>query len=202
MQLPVILLETERLYLREFRAEDAALLFELDSDPEVMRFITKGQPTPMRQIREEIIPRLLGYYTQSPPRGCWAAHLRANKEFIGWFHLRPDKLEPEEMELGYRLMRKVWGQGLATEGSRALVQRAFAQWPYEKVSARTLLGNLASQRVMQKAGLQFERKFVYPVEMIPEWTETERLGIKYSLTREEYENRSPTGCSGGRPGCQ
>lgn len=188
---PVILLETQRLHLREFRAQDARLLFELDSDPEVMRFITKGQPTPMPQIQQEIMPRLLGYYTQTPPRGCWAAYLRATDEFIGWFHLRPDKLQPEEMELGYRLTRKAWGKGLATEGSRALVQRAFTQWPYEKVSARTLLDNLASQRVMQKAGLRFECRFVYPAEIIPEWTEAERAALKYSLMRTEYHSRNP-----------
>jgi RimJ/RimL family protein N-acetyltransferase len=183
---PGILLQTEHMYLRQFGAQDAPLLFELDSDPEVMRFITKGQATPMRQIEVEILPRLLGYYTQSPPRGCWATHLRATDEFIGWFHLRPDKLQPEEMELGYRLVRRVWGQGLATEGSRALVRRAFTEWNYEKVSARTLSDNLASQRVMQKAGLRFECRFVYPAEMIPEWSETERQAIKYSLRRVEY----------------
>jgi len=191
----VILLRTERLYLRQFRAQDAGLLLELDSDPEVMRFITKGQPTPILQIEQEILPRLLGYYAQSPPRGCWAAHLRANDEFVGWFHLRPDKLQPDEMELGYRLMRAVWGEGLATEGSRALLQRAFTEWAYAKVSARTLLPNLASQRVMQKAGLQFESRFVYPTEMIPEWNETERQAVKYSLTREEYQRRNPEASS-------
>jgi RimJ/RimL family protein N-acetyltransferase len=191
----IIFLQTQRLYLRQFRLQDAPLLFELDSDPEVMRFITKGQPTPMRQIEEEILPRLLGYYTQTPPRGCWAAHLLANGEFIGWFHLRPDKLQPEEMELGYRLKRRVWGQGLATEGSLALVRSAFTELPYEKVSARTLLGNLASQRVMQKAGLQFECHFVYPLELIPEWSETDRQAIKYSLNRGEYQRRKSEACS-------
>lgn len=191
----IIVLQTERLYLRQFRLEDTTLLFELDSDPEVMRFITKGKPTPIRQIEEEILPRLLGYYTQSPPRGCWAAHLLATGEFIGWFHLRPDKLQPEEMELGYRLKRSAWGQGLATEGSQALVQSAFTELPYEKVSARTLLENLASQRVMQKAGLRFECHFIYPLEVIPEWSEAERRAIKYSLTREEFRRRNSKVCS-------
>ena len=100
-----IFLQTQRIYLRQFLLQDAQLLFELDSDPQVMRFITKGKPRPMRQIEEEILPRLIGYCTQTPPRGWWAAHLLANGEFIGWFHLRPDKLQPEEMELGYRLRR-------------------------------------------------------------------------------------------------
>jgi hypothetical protein len=100
-----IFLETERMYFRRFRVEDAQLLFELDSDPEVMRFISKGQPTPLARIQNEFIPRFLDYYKQTPPRGFWAAHLRRNKEFIGWFHLRPDRISPGEMELGYRLKR-------------------------------------------------------------------------------------------------
>src|SRR5512140_2885474 len=104
-----IVLATGRLYLRRFCPHDAPLLFELDSDAEVMRFITKGQPTPLAQIENEILPRVLGYYRKSPPQGCWATHLADGDEFIGWFHLRPDKITPEEMELGYRLKRSAWG---------------------------------------------------------------------------------------------
>jgi len=54
-----VLLETRRLYLRRFHAADARLLFELDNDPEVMRFISKGQPTPLARIENEITPRIL-----------------------------------------------------------------------------------------------------------------------------------------------
>jgi RimJ/RimL family protein N-acetyltransferase len=181
--LDAVLLQTERFYLRPFRADEGGLFFELDSDPEVMHFITKGEPTPLARIENEIMPRVLGYYTQCPPRGVWAAHLSTNDEFIGWFHLRPDKIEPQEMEIGYRLKRSVWGRGLATEGSKALIDRAFKQWGYPKVCARTLLGNLASQRVMQKAGLLFERNFVYGLDIIPDWSEDDRRAVKYSLTR-------------------
>ena len=87
------------------------------------------------------------------------------------------------MELGYRLARKAWGRGLATEGARALVVKAFGEWNYDKVSARTLAVNLDSQRVMQKAGLIFESDFVFPANLLPEWTEAERRAVKYSLTR-------------------
>jgi len=186
----VVFLETDRMYFRQFCAEDAELLFELDSDPEVMRFITKGHPTELARIQNEFIPRFLGYYGQSPPRGFWAAHLRESGEFIGWFHLRPDKITPDEMELGYRLKRNSWGRGLATEGSRALIERAFCEWGYEKISARTLVGNLASQRVMKKAGLNFECEFVYSLEIIPGWTEEERRAVKYSVTRAQFLRQS------------
>jgi RimJ/RimL family protein N-acetyltransferase len=181
-----VLMQTHRIWLRRFVPADARLLFELDSDPEVMRFITHGEPTPLRQIEEEILPRVLGYYSRTPPQGCWAAHLRGTGEFIGWFHLRADRISPREMELGYRLKRSAWGAGLATEGARALVVKGFSDWQSEKICARTLAGNAASQRVMEKAGLKFETAFVYGRDMMRGWTEEERKAVKYSLRREEF----------------
>ncbi len=171
------------MYFRQFQAADASRLFELDRDPEVMRYISKGQPTRMEQIQQEILPRWQKFYEQSPPRGFWAAHVRSSGEFIGWFHLRPDKISPVEMELGYRLKRSAWGSGLATEGSRALLAQAFGDWNCEKVSARTLVGNLASRRVLEKAGLNFEEYFTYGIDLLPDWLEEERRAVKYSATR-------------------
>jgi RimJ/RimL family protein N-acetyltransferase len=196
-----VFLETERMYFRQFCLgtltpalshrmgegemvhADARLLFELDSDPEVMRFISKGQPTPLHVLQTKILPGVLKYYEQSPPRGFWAAHLRDNREFIGWFHLRPDRIAPDEMELGYRLRRAVWGRGLATEGSQELVRRAFKEWRYEKVCGRTLLVNAASRRVLEKAGLTFEHEFFYGEDVLPGWAEEERRAVKYSSKR-------------------
>ncbi len=186
-----VLLETERLYLRSLEPEDSRLIFELDSDPEVMRFISKGQPTPMARVEKDIMPRLLAYVGQSPPRGFWIAHLRADHRFIGWFHLRPDRLAPEEMELGYRLKRDAWGQGLATEGSLALVNKGFGEWGYGKIGARTLVVNLASRRVMEKVGLRFECEFLWGSDVLPEWTEQERRGVKYGLRRAEFARAVP-----------
>ena len=109
MSAPAAFLETDRMYFREFRDADAQLLFELDSDPEVMRFISRGEPTPLARIQNEFIPKYLDAYRRQPPQGFWAAHLRESGSFIGWFHLRPDKISAQEMELGYRLQRLVWG---------------------------------------------------------------------------------------------
>jgi RimJ/RimL family protein N-acetyltransferase len=178
-----ILLQTDRLYLRRVFAEDAQLFYELDSDPEVMRFISKAVPTPRDRIENDIMPRVLSYYRAWPPQGFWIAHLRESNDWIGWFHLRPDKFAPEEMEIGYRLKRSGWGKGFATEGCRALIERSFKEWGYEKISARTLVGNLASRRVMEKAGLQFECEFIWPESVIPGWTEEERRGVKYGLRK-------------------
>ena len=87
--------------------------------------------------------------------------------------------------LGYRLRRDAWGRGYATEGSRALIEEAFQHWEIERIVARTLVGNAASRRVMEKCGLRFEEFFTYPLELIPGWTEEERAAVKYGLSRTE-----------------
>lgn len=180
------------MYFRQFTDADAQLLFELDGDPEVMRFISKGKPTPLAKIQNVIIPKFLDYYRQSPPQGFWAAHLREGGDFLGWFHLRPSTLPVPEMELGYRLKRNSWGRGLATEGSHALLTKAFREWGYDRVCAHTMFDNLASRRVMEKAGLKFESEFFYEVDLFDGWIEpSERRAVKYSITRADYLHQPP-----------
>ena len=181
------LLETRRLRLRAFDMSDADRLVELDSDPEVMRYISKGLPTPRDVIVDKVLPAWLEFYSQPRPIGFWAIELRQSGEFLGWFHLRPDRMSPPELELGYRLVRRAWGQGVASEGCRALLAAAFEDPGCAPVSARTLVMNLASQRVMQKCGLSFEEHFVYPARMLPTWSEEERRAVKYSITRAAWQ---------------
>lgn len=179
-----VILDTARLYLRRFTPEDAPLLHALDSDPEVMRYISKGVPTPLPRIEQEVLPLWLSQYERYEHFGFWAAHAHTSGDFLGWFHLRPDRFVPAELELGYRLKRRAWGQGYATEGARALIEKARAEWNVERIVARTLVGNTASRRVMEKCGLRFEEPFVYPESLLPGWTEQERRAVKYGLGQE------------------
>ena len=154
-----VFLETERLRLREFTLDDLDLLVELDSDPRVMHFLTAGVPTPREEVRDTL-SHWLRYYEEAPGFGFWAAELRTTGEFIGWFHLRPRGDHGyDEPELGYRLRRAVWGQGLATEGSVALIERAFTYPRVRRVLAETLVVHAASRRVMEKAGMHPARFF-------------------------------------------
>ena len=146
---PVIV--TERLRLRPFQSTDANLLFELDSDPEVMRFLTGGVATSLEVIERRILPRFIA-------GGYWAAELRATAEFVGWFSLNPIE-EPGVKELGYRLRRSTWGMGLATEGGRAMLDFAFSDPGTERITAHTYQDNHASRRVMEKLGLRFVRSY-------------------------------------------
>src|SRR5215217_5494879 len=181
-----VFLETDRLVLRRFTAADLDNLVELDSDPDVMRYITGGRPTPREQVRDEVLPAFLAYYERFAGYGFWAAVDKASGQFLGWFHLRPPEgASPDEPELGYRLRRSAWGKGYATEGSRALVRMAFAELGARRVYAETMAVNLGSRRVMEKAGLRLVRSFRQP------WPDRiagdEHGDVEYALTRAEWE---------------
>src|SRR5262245_61901856 len=156
-----VFLETERLVLRRFTEGDVDHLFNLDSDPAVMRFLTGGTPTPRAAIQQEILPRFLRSNERYDGFGAWAAIEKASGEFLGWFSLRPpnDSSSPDEVELGYRLRQAAWGKGYGTEGARALIRKGFTELGVQRVLARTYQDNLASRRVMEKAGLKLVRTF-------------------------------------------
>jgi RimJ/RimL family protein N-acetyltransferase len=179
---PPVFLETPRLRLRRLSEADLDRLLELDSDPEVMRHISHGQPTSRDTLENVHLPRMLSWNAHGPEVGFWALEPRGGGEFLGWFHLRPDKLDPAEMELGYRLCRPAWGKGFATEMGRRLVRRGLGEAGFRCISGRTLIGNLASRRVLEKCGLRLESEFIYPETIIPGWTEAERRAVKYSVT--------------------
>jgi RimJ/RimL family protein N-acetyltransferase len=182
-----LFLETDRLVLRRFTEADVDLLVELDGDPEVMRYITGGRPTPREEIEHDILPAFLSYYDRFAGYGFWAAVERCTGEFLGWFHLRPppDGGKPDEPELGYRLRRSAWGRGYATEGSMAMIRKAFAELGARRVFATTMVVNAASRRVMEKAGLKYARTFHQ------DWPERipgdEQGDVEYALERAEWE---------------
>jgi RimJ/RimL family protein N-acetyltransferase len=164
-------LVAERLALRRFTAADTGGLLALDGDPEVMRFLGAPART-LREVRDGVLARLLAYHARYRDFGFWAAETRSDREFTGWFGLRPvTPSTPAAMvdwpdsppgnisvaELGYRLRRSAWGRGYATEGARALVRRAFAELGVIQIVATTMTVNTASRRVLEKAGLRYAR---------------------------------------------
>jgi RimJ/RimL family protein N-acetyltransferase len=162
-------LVTERLRLRRFTSDDVDHLVDLDGDPDVMRFITGGVTTSRREIEDDFLPAFLGYQARGTRYGFWAVEDVETGEFLGWFHLRPAVGAPPDVpELGYRLKRTAWGRGLATEGSLALISFAFEVVGAKRVVAETMAVNVASRRVMEKAGMRLVRSFhqdwPFPIE--------------------------------------
>jgi len=184
-----VILETPRLILRQFTEDDVDNLFDLNNDPEVMRYLTGGRPTPREVIRDEIIPFHLAVYDRLDRLGTWAAESTATGEFLGWFHFRPGPgSDITNVDLGYRLRRSAWNQGYATEGSCALISMGFTDLGVERVFAHTMTDNAASRRVMEKCGLSFVRTIPYDGDDIIEGSEHGE--VEYALTRPEWEARS------------
>jgi len=180
-------LQTERVTLRPFGADGADLLIELNSDPEVMRYLSGGEPTEPELIRTGAIPSILaGYDRWSGSFGLFAAYETASDAFIGWFCLRPDRDGPlDEAELGYRLRQAAWGKGYATEVSSALLTKAFTELEVRTVWGETMSLNLASQRVMEKVGMTGVEDVPTPEDMMA--VEGAELGgYRYEITREQW----------------
>ena len=179
-----VYLETERITLRWFTADDLELIVELDSDPAVKRYIDNGAPVD----RDELIEHLdwwLTHYPREAGYGFWAALDKSTGDFLGWFHFRPgDGAGPLEPELGYRLRRDAWGKCLGTEGSLALIDHGFRELGVERVYAQTMAVNIGSRRVMEKAGMRLVREFVsdWPVRIDGD----EHGDVEYAITRAEW----------------
>jgi RimJ/RimL family protein N-acetyltransferase len=189
-------LETKRLILREFTEDDVDNLVELDSDPEVMRYLNGGIPTPREMVESELLPRFLSYYGRFDGFGVWAAIEKSSGAFIGWFSLRPhDESRPHEVELGYRLRRTAWGQGYAMEGARALIHRGFIELGVQRVTANTYEHNSASRRVMEKVGMTLLRRYRRTLDELTTETSDHLSAesvwdgdeVEYALTKADWE---------------
>jgi RimJ/RimL family protein N-acetyltransferase len=185
-----MVLETARLRLRPFGEGDGGLLYELNADPEVTRYINGGKATPRVEIEVTVLPamRRVRTYPDTAAPGYWAAEERDGGAFVGWFGLPPD-LDADASgrtgELGYRLRRAAWGQGYATEGAQALVERGFRGFGLHRITAYTMTVNAGSRRVMEKCGLRYVRTY------FQDWPEVidggEHGDVEYAVTREAWE---------------
>ena len=171
--------ETERLILREILPTDADGFFELDSDPDVHQYlgnkpiINKEQAiATIESIRKQYIDNGIGR---------WAIVDKKTNEFMGWTGL---KLVTEEinhhinhLDLGYRLIKRYWGKGIATETAIASLDYAFNKLNANEVYAMANVENKASNAVLLKVGLKFIETF-YLDGMKKNW---------YKIEKSEFE---------------
>jgi RimJ/RimL family protein N-acetyltransferase len=145
--------ETERLRLRPLAMSDAASLYPLQSDGEMMRYF--GGPY-RREQTETWLEWHVAMWEQEG-HSHWAAELKEGRIFVGWIGLTK-VWEPEEMlpavEVGWFVDRNYWGKGLATEGGRRSLTFGFDDLGLDRIIARYDPENVASGRVMEKLGMR------------------------------------------------
>jgi RimJ/RimL family protein N-acetyltransferase len=161
MSAPPGWLTTERLTLQRFVQSDFAWLCDLYADPDVTRHL--GGPKTHTQMDEMMRRRILDYYEAHPGLGVWMTVERVSGAAVG-FHLLNHIQGESIVQVGFTLAKSAWGLGYATEMGAALLRYAFADLGLPTVAGMATLENVASQRVLQKIGLERrgERAFPHP----------------------------------------
>lgn len=180
-------LQTARLDLVPLGDEHLANEIELDADPEVTHYIWGRARTP-DEVRASHTRRMQRG-RQIDGLGFWAGFARTQPErpFVGWWILGPLdgpdqgdwRLNPTVAELGYRLHRRHWRQGFASEGARELVRHGFEDLGLDRVIAQAMADNVGSRAVMESVGLTFVRS----------WDEPDRE-VEYAADRDSWSGRS------------
>lgn len=146
-----IIFETPRLILRRFTFDDAPLVLKLNNDPDVLKYLHEPMLTTQDEAREVISKIIMPQYDHN--LGRWAMITKDEKAFIGWCGLKY-RPELDEIDLGYRLIKNAWGKGFATEAARETLDYAFQTLRAELITGRAHIENIASQKVMEKIGMQ------------------------------------------------
>lgn len=151
----MIRLETKRLYMRPIIPADAKDMYELNLDPDVIKYT--GDP-PFKSIEDsfQFYSRYDDYARNK--MGRFSTFLKEGDVFLGWCGL---KQVEDKVDLGYRFFKKYWGQGFATESSMASLDYGFKTIGLDKIIAQAMPENVASYKVMEKLGMKFEKKTFY-----------------------------------------
>lgn len=147
-------IETERLILRPWTLDDADRMFELNADPEVVKYTGNDA----FKDKQEVIHLISGYeqYTKYNMRR-WTVELKHNKEYLGWCGLK--FIRADEIDLGFRFFRKHWGKGYATESAMAALHHGFETLALNKIFGRAVKENVRSLHVLKKLGMTYEKYF-------------------------------------------
>ncbi|GAC69670.1 GNAT family N-acetyltransferase [Gordonia soli] len=191
-----MIIETARMWLRPVTVADVEDLVRLDSDPEVMRYVSGGVPTPREVIENWVVPRAEAE-RRSHSTGMWAAIGGYDRAFLGWLSLRaPRHSRSSELELTYRLHRSAWGRGLATEAASALIATAFQQIRADRVFASTTAANVGSRRVMEKVGMRLSAIHLSDAwvtgDASDDWSSRGHGEVEYEVLRTHWETTTMT----------
>jgi len=152
------MLETARMRLLPWQPDDWLLLRPIGTDPQVMRYISDGKPWPDERIRE-FVERQIGHFDRLG-YCLWKLLRKDTSAMIGFCGLQP--LDgTAETEIGWWLARDAWGQGLATEAARTVLQDGFQRAGLARIVAVALVANRASIHVMEKLEMKYEREMIH-----------------------------------------
>lgn len=173
-----LILETERLILREMLPSDAEAMFKLDSNPNVVKYLGNK---PVRTIDESItiINSVRNQYLKNGI-GRFSVILKENNKMIGWAGIKfvtdIENNQTNFYDLGYRLQEEYWGKGYASEATKAWLDYFFQTMRLPLLVANVNVDNFGSNKIVKKFGFQFKETFYYE-DIHCNW---------YELKKEDY----------------
>jgi RimJ/RimL family protein N-acetyltransferase len=176
-----IFAETERLILREILPEDAPAFFEMDSHPDVHRYLGNKPVQSIEETRKNI--ELIRKQYETYKIGRWAAIEKSSGNFIGWsglkFIVEPENNRTHFHDVGYRLAPHYWGKGYATESAKAAIRYGFLEMGLSEIIGTAHIENKASRHALEKCGLTYIEKFAWK-DFPCDWLK---------ITREEWDDQ-------------
>lgn len=155
-------LETERFLLREFITADADVIYALDSNPEVMRYLGNTIMTDIESARKTIQHVRKQY--EDNRIGRWMIIDKTSGEALGWAGLKLEQTEinghQNYFDIGYRLLQQHWGKGIASECAEACLNHAKNELNWKKLNATAHIENQASNRILQRIGMTCRSTFI------------------------------------------
>jgi [ribosomal protein S5]-alanine N-acetyltransferase len=142
----VIIFESDRLFVRRYTLQDEEMFFQLNSDPELMRYI---RPPKTRAESKAFLQENMVFYDQRPCLGRWALLEKATNKVVGTCSLLPLE-HTSDVHIGYALMKDQWGKSYASEIVKAGINYAFGELKLPSVVAVTYADNMPSQKVLTR----------------------------------------------------
>ncbi|EFE08881.1 GNAT family N-acetyltransferase [Citrobacter youngae] len=155
------MLETPRLIIRQWEDKDREPFAALNADPDVMRFF----PSPLQKAESDLLADRFSDGIEARGWGFWAVELKETHQFVGsvGLHPQPDKFSFSPCtEIGWRLAKAYWHQGLATEAAEACLTFAFEELRLNEVVSFTSVLNKPSERLMKRLGMKKIAEFAHP----------------------------------------
>lgn len=182
---------TPRLVLRQWRDEDAVALAAMNADPEVMRWF----PAPLSREESDALLTRVRESLADHGWGLWALERRERRELVGFTGLAALAAElpfSPCVEVGWRLARSAWGQGLATEAAREALRVGFGELGLDEIVSFTSVGNVRSRAVMTRLGMTRDPVDDFDHPSLPEGHPLRRH-VLYRVRRGDHGDRGDRG---------
>jgi RimJ/RimL family protein N-acetyltransferase len=167
-------IETPRLLLRPFIPDDAEDLYRIYSHPDLFRYMSNEKPLLWEQT-SALIDSFTEYWKRHK-FGVWAVVNKTNQRLIGHCGFKFLESTPE-VQIGYLLLKSYWGRGIGTEAASAALKYGFEVAQLNRVVAIAKPENIASRRVMEKIGMNYEKDAYYYDNDV----------VYYSISRDAYQ---------------